>query len=152
MSFREFSDTITETVRSPPIHDHDTNVKDGAARPNHAIRANGHGSRTFTAAALQTMEFPPLTYLLPGLIPEGLCLLVSRPKLGKSWLVLDIATATAAGRLVLGDLKPASGEVLYLALEDGPRRLQRRMSRLLPTFSGTWPEGITFATEWPRSD
>jgi hypothetical protein len=151
MSFREFSDAITETVRSPPI-DPDANVKDGAARPKQAVRANGPRSRTFTAAALQTMEFPPLTYLLPGLIPEGLCLLVSRPKLGKSWLVLDIAAATAAGRFVLGDLKPASGEVLYLALEDGKRRLQRRMDRLLPTFSGTWPEGVTFATEWARSD
>jgi len=98
------------------------------------------------------MGFPSLTYLLPGLIPEGLCLLVSRPKLGKSWLVLDIAAATAASRFVLGDLKPASGEVLYLALEDGRRRLQRRMGRLLTTFSGTWPDGITFATEWSRSD
>jgi hypothetical protein len=29
--------------------------------------------RTFTAESLQTMKFPPLNYLLPGLIPEGLC-------------------------------------------------------------------------------
>src|SRR6516165_3778989 len=109
--------------------------------------------RTFTAEALQTMTFPPLSYLLPGLLPEGLCLLVSRPKLGKSWLALDIAIATAAGRFVLGTLKPqVTGEVLYLALEDGRRRLQRRLSKLLPTFNGTWPPGLTFATEWPRSD
>jgi hypothetical protein len=108
--------------------------------------------RTFGADTLQHEKFPLLTYLLPGLIPEGLCLLVSRPKLGKSLLALDLALATAAGRLVLGELKPATGEVLYLALEDGKRRLQRRLSRLLPTFSGTWPLGLTFATEWPRSD
>ena len=107
--------------------------------------------RTFTAKSLQTMAFPPLNYLLPGLIPEGLCLLVSRPKLGKSWLVLDLAIATAEGRFVLGELKPASGEVLYLAMEDGKRRLQRRLDKLLPTFSGKWPPGLTFATEWPRS-
>jgi hypothetical protein len=106
--------------------------------------------RTFCADALQTMQFAPLSYLLPGLIPEGLCLLVSRPKLGKSWLVLDVAVATAAERFVLGELKPASGDALYLALEDGPRRLQRRLMKLLP--SGTWPPGLTFATEWPRSD
>jgi hypothetical protein len=108
--------------------------------------------RMFTAKALRTMAFPPLSYLLPGLIPEGLCLLVSRPKLGKSWLVLDLAIATAEGRFVLGELKPESGEVLYLAMEDGRRRLQRRLTRLLPTFSGTWPAGLTMATEWPRSD
>jgi AAA domain len=106
--------------------------------------------RTFCADALQTMQFAPLSYLLPGLIPEGLCLLVSRPKLGKSWLVLDVAIATAASRFVLGELTPASGDALYLALEDGRRRLQRRLMKLLP--SGTWPPGLTFATEWPRSD
>jgi hypothetical protein len=125
----------------------------GADGQNSACSGQERSSAgTFTADALQKMTFPQLTYLLPGLIPEGLCLLVSRPKLGKSWLVLDVAIATAASRFVLGELQPVSGEVLYLALEDGPRRLQRRMDRLLPTFSGTWPEGITFATEWPRSD
>jgi RecA-family ATPase len=98
-------------------------------------------------------EVSAATYLLPGLLPEGLCLLVSRPKLGKSWLALDIAIATAAGRFVLGTLKPqVPGPVLYLGLEDGKRRLQRRLTKLLPAFNGIWPPGLTFACEWPRSD
>jgi hypothetical protein len=108
--------------------------------------------RIFTAAALQSMTFPPLNFILPGLVPEGATLLVSRPKFGKSWLVLDIAIATAAGRFTLGELKPSTGDVLYLALEDGPRRLQRRTTKLLPTFSITWPQGLAIATEWPRAD
>jgi AAA domain len=108
--------------------------------------------RMFTAADLQTMTFPPLKFILPGLVPEGATLLVSRPKLGKSWLVLDIAIAIAAGRFTLGDLKPSLGDVLYLALEDGRRRLQRRITKLLPTFSGSWPPGLTIATEWRRAD
>ena len=78
--------------------------------------------RIFSAAALQTI--PPLKFILPGLIPEGATLLVSRPKFGKSWLALDIAIATAADRFTLGTLKPSAGDVLYLALEDGRRRLQ----------------------------
>ena len=112
----------------------------------------GWHQRTFSAAALQTMTFPPLKFISPALVPKGATLLVSRPKLGKSWLVLDIAIATAAGRFTLGELKPSTGDVLYLALEDGRRRLQRRITKLLPTFSGTWPPGLTIATEWPRSD
>lgn len=108
--------------------------------------------RVFTADALQTMTFPPLNFILPGIIPEGATLLASKPKLGKSWLVLDLALATAAGRLTLGELKPVPGDVLYLALEDGKRRLQRRLDKLLPTFSGTWPPGLSMATEWPRAD
>jgi RecA-family ATPase len=104
--------------------------------------------RIFSAAALQTMTFPPLKFILPDLVPEGATLLVSRPKLGKSWLVLDIAIATAAGRFTLG----TPGDVLYLALEDGRRRLQRRITKVLPTFSITWPQGLEIATEWPRAD
>jgi hypothetical protein len=108
--------------------------------------------RTFTAAALQTMTFAPLKFVLPGIVPEGATLLVSRPKLGKSWLVLDVAIATAAGRFTLGELRPSPGAVLYLALEDGRRRLQRRITRLLPTFSDEWPGQLTIATEWPRAN
>jgi hypothetical protein len=108
--------------------------------------------RIFSAAALQTMTFPPLKFILPGLVPEGATLLVSRPKFGKSWLALDIAIATAAGRFTLGTLKPSAGDVLYLALEDGRRRLQRRITKVLPTFSITWPQGLEIATEWPRAD
>jgi hypothetical protein len=122
-------------------------------------KATGNGAapvsvmpETFTAEALQTMTFEPLSYLLPGLVPEGCVLLVSRPKLGKSWLSLDKAIAVATGGFVLGELKPASGDVLYLALEDGRRRLQRRMTRLLRPFSNKWPPGLKFATEWPRAD
>jgi hypothetical protein len=108
--------------------------------------------RVITASALQRKEFPPLKFILPGLVPEGATLLVSRPKLGKSWLVLDLAISIAAGRFTLGELRPAQGDVLYLALEDGQRRLQRRISRILPTFSGSWPERLTIATEWSRAD
>ena len=108
--------------------------------------------RTFSAAAFQTMTFPPLNFILPGLVPEGATLLVSRPKFGKSWLVLDVAIATAADRFTLGTLKPSAGDVLYLALEDGRRRLQRRITKVLPTFSITWPQSLEIATEWPRAD
>jgi len=108
--------------------------------------------RTFTAAALQHMTFPPLKFIVPELIPEGATLLVSRPKLGKSWLVLDIAIAVSSGRFTLGSMEPIQGDVLYLALEDGPRRLQWRLTRLLPTFGENWSDRITFATEWPRAD
>jgi hypothetical protein len=121
--------------------------------PDYAERVEANVlNSVFTADALQKMTFPPLNYLLPALIPEGLCLFVSRPKLGKSWFALDLAIATTTSRFVLGDLKPTPGDVLYLALEDGRRRLQRRLTKLLPTFSETWPSGLTFATEWPRSD
>src|SRR5262249_28256326 len=69
-----------------------------------------------------------------------------------SWLVLDLAIATAAERFTLGELQPSPGDVLYLALEDGKRRLQRRMTKLLPTFSASWPCRLKIATDWRRAD
>ena len=90
---------------------------------------------TFTAADLQHQEFPPVQYCVPDLIPEGLTLLAGKPKIGKSWLALDICIAVASGRYCLGERKPDTGDVLYAALEDNKRRLQRRVDRLLSPVS-----------------
>src|SRR5829696_3658149 len=83
-----------------------------------------------TGAWLDAQEFPPLSYAVPGLIPEGSVLLVGAPKIGKSWLVLAVALAVAEGGRALGIEIPRR-PVLYLALEDGHRRLQDRCRRLL---------------------
>jgi hypothetical protein len=111
-----------------------------------------YAPRVVSVKDLQTMTFPPMRYVLPGLIPEGLTILAARPKAKKSWLMLDLAVAVAAGRFLLGDLKPAEGDVLYLALEDSHRRLQRRLDKLLGTFFAEWPRRLEIATEWPRGD
>jgi len=106
-----------------------------------------------TAAALQAKEFPAVSYVVPGLIPEGLTLLAGKPKIGKSWLGLDLCLAIAAGRFCLGDRRPIEGDVLYCALEDNPRRLQRRIDKLLgPSFTETWPARLTLTTYWQRLD
>jgi hypothetical protein len=83
-----------------------------------------------TGAWLDAQQFPPLSYAVPGLIPEGSVLLVGAPKIGKSWLVLSIALAAASGGRALG-IEIPQRPVLYLALEDGDRRLQDRCRRLL---------------------
>jgi hypothetical protein len=106
---------------------------------------------TFTAEQLRLETFPPLSWFLPDIIPaEGVTLLCSRPKFGKSWLALDACIAATANRFTLGEIKPPQGDVLYLALEDSKRRLQRRVTKLLPTFRGKWPESLTIATKWRR--
>jgi hypothetical protein len=100
------------------------------------------------------MRFDPLKYVVPGLIPEGVTLLASRPKLGKSWLLLQITSAVANGTITLtaGDGPPPVGDVLYLALEDNPRRLQRRLTKYFGGISSNWPERLVVATDWKRLD
>lgn len=85
-----------------------------------------------TGAWLDAQTFPPIRWSVPGVLPEGMALIVGPPKAGKSWLVLEVALAVAAGGKVLGkvDAGPAR-PVLYLALEDGDRRLQDRCRMLL---------------------
>ncbi len=105
---------------------------------------------TFSAPDLQTMEFPPFAWIVQDILPaEGAALLCSRPKFGKSWLALDLCLGCAADRFILGTIKPRQGDVLYLALEDSKRRLQRRMTKLLP-FGSKWSERLRLTTEWRR--
>lgn len=83
-------------------------------------------------AWLDGLQLPPLRYIVPGLMPAGLGIIAAPPKAGKSLLILDWLLAVASGAPALGAL-PAGPErdVLYLALEDGDRRLQSRCRHLL---------------------
>src|SRR5215471_7018251 len=88
-----------------------------------------------TARELQTKQFKPVRIILPKLIPEGVTILAGKPKIGKSWFMLDVCVAVAGDRFVLGDKKPMPGDVLYLALEDNQRRLKKRMDKLMGDYS-----------------
>jgi hypothetical protein len=101
---------------------------------------------TITADTLMRAQFPPAEFVIPSILPTGLTLLAGRPKIGKSWFVLHAATAVASGAVILGE-RPALGDVLYLALEDGPRRLQERLAKML--VGAEPPKRLHFATECP---
>jgi hypothetical protein len=81
---------------------------------------------------LDAQDFPPLRYAIPGLVPEGLSLIIGAPKIGKSWWALNTCLAAAAGGVALGHIPVGQPRpVLYLALEDSDRRLQSRCRQLL---------------------
>jgi len=80
---------------------------------------------------LDAQRFPELEWSVDGIIPEGFGLLVAPPKAGKSWMVAGIGLACAAGGYALGKIPVARRPVLYLALEDGHRRLQSRFRTLM---------------------
>ena len=100
------------------------------------------------AQELNQMSFAPIKYVVPGYIIEGLTLLAGKPKIGKSWLLLHVAIAVARGGFTLGDVHCIEGDVLYCALEDGLRRLQSRMRKLIGTQEP--PGRLYFTTEMPR--
>ena len=115
-------------------------------------RPSGSKPALVNASALKEMKFAPIRYVVPGYIAEGCSILAGAPKLGKSWMVFDMAIAKATGGTCLGSVQTLEAEdVLYLALEDNLRRLQSRMDRLMP-MSAPWPARLTFATSWPRAN
>ncbi|MGW7820265.1 AAA family ATPase [Streptomyces puniciscabiei] len=69
------------------------------------------------------------------------------PKVGKSWLSLGLALAVAAGGHAFDSVPVQGGPVLYLALEDTPRRLQTRMGKILGGQAA--PARLTLVTECP---
>jgi hypothetical protein len=99
---------------------------------------------------LDAQQFPPLHYHVPYIVPEGLGFLVGPPKSLKSWMVAGIALGCAAGSKVLGSLEVTQRPVLYLALEDGDRRLQDRFRRILD--NAPIPEHVNYITQAQPGD
>jgi len=101
-----------------------------------------------SATDLLAKSFPAPRWAVEDVIAEGLTLLAGAPKLGKSWLVLGVGVAVAAGGVAIGRIPITAGDVLYLALEDTQRRLADRLRAILQDAPA--PERLHIATEWPR--
>lgn len=98
---------------------------------------------SWTVADLYDAEIPEPAWIIPDIWPVGLTFLGGRPKIGKSWLLLQIAHAVSVGGMIF-DQRVEQGEVLYLAFEDNPKRLQSRCKSMrIPKTSP-----IQFALTW----
>jgi hypothetical protein len=84
------------------------------------------------AETIMQTTYPELKWIVPGLVPEGLALLAGRQKLGKSWAALDWAVAVATGGVAFGSKACAQGDVLYVDMENGERRVKDRLTTLCP--------------------
>lgn len=127
---------------------HDAQVAQNGGR---VVRGPGGGllDTLQTGAWLDAQTFPPLAYAIPGVIAEGLTFNCGPPKIGKSWELLDFALALACGGVALGHVPVGDPRpVLYLALEDGDRRLQDRCRKLLQ--GDAIPAGLHYMTRVER--
>ena len=86
---------------------------------------------------------PPI---IDGLLRAGTYLIAGAPKVGKSFLVAQIAYHVSTGHPIWG-YAVNQGSVLYLALEDDHQRLQERMSRM---FGVEGTDDLHFAI-WAKS-
>jgi hypothetical protein len=88
--------------------------------------------KVITAAELLKREFTPPRFLFDGFLADGLTLLCGRPKVGKSWLALQLAIDAAMGRAGLGRFAiERTHGVLYAALEEPEYRTQSRLRKFI---------------------
>ena len=106
--------------------------------------------QAMTMPELMETRFRVRPAVIDGLLPAGTYLLAGAPKIGKSFLVLQMAYQVSMGELFLG-FPSRQGTVLYLALEDTCERLQKRLAQMterdserliLSVFSETLDEGL----------
>lgn len=84
---------------------------------------------TVTMRELYENVYRSRPFLVEGLLRTGTYLFAGAPKVGKSFLMAQLAYHVGAG-IPLWDFPVRQGAVLYLALEDDYRRLQERMYRM----------------------
>ena len=97
---------------------------------------------TVTLNELYETSYPSRPPIIDGLLYSGTYLLAGAPKVGKSFMVAQLAYHISAG-LPLWDFPVKQCTVLYLALEDDYKRLQDRMFRMFGVES---TEHLFFAT------
>lgn len=109
--------------------------------------------KTMSAADLLRADYPEIRWTVQDIVPEGLFILASRPKIGKSWLAQQCLIGVATGGDVL-NRRTTKGQGLYLALEDNPRRLQQRLikHRVGYLADQTALTRVEFTCDWPRAD
>lgn len=81
---------------------------------------------TINCEEIMTEPLKPIEFVVDNLITQGLFILAGAPKIGKSWLALDICLSVAKGKPLL-NAATKQGTTLYLCLEDSRIRIQNRL-------------------------
>lgn len=88
--------------------------------------------KTVTMTELYDNVFVSGTEVIEGLLYQGAYLFVGSPKVGKSFMMLQLAYHISTGK-PLWNYKVRRAPVLYFALEDNYARLQRRLYKMFGT-------------------
>lgn len=100
-------------------------------------------SKTVSMTALYDTVFDIQTPLIDGLLQRGTYLFVGSPKVGKSFMMAQLAYHISTG-IPLWNYKVRKATVLYFALEDDYPRLQKRLFQM---FGAEETGNLYFATE-----
>jgi len=96
---------------------------------NNGLCPNRASLSTVTLNDIYSKPFNEKPPIVENLLYPGMYILAGAPKVGKSFLVAQIAYHVSMG-IPFWNLNVNRGDVLYFALEDDHRRLQKRMSTM----------------------
>lgn len=75
------------------------------------------------------MDVPPVNWIVKDILAPGLTILASEEKYGKSYMILDLCIRVATGQDFFGKGTNGGCGVLYLDLENGQRKTNRRTKK-----------------------
>jgi RecA-family ATPase len=91
-----------------------------------------HPPESIDALAIFNKVFPEQRAVLKDLLFTGVTLFAGRPKIGKSWLTLQMTLEVARGGNLLNRFQvERPGRVVYAALEEPQRRTNNRLRKFL---------------------
>ena len=88
--------------------------------------SEGNQLSVIDGETLLDMNLSPPKFCVKSLLPQGLSILGGAPKVGKSWMVMDLCVRIAKGEPIW-NLETTKGTALYLCLEDPYFRVQQRL-------------------------
>jgi len=106
------------------------------------LKIQGAGFSAISAQDLMDIQFSENHILIDRFLHQGVYLLAGTHKIGKSWLVLQLAHQVSLGQ-PLWDFDTHKTAVLYMGLEDSYQRIQQRISHISQGDTGN----ITFCID-----
>lgn len=94
------------------------------------IKATKRETKLISAKELLAMDLEKPYIVVKNMLYQGLTILAGPPKIGKSWLCLNLCISVASGQPFLG-FETNKNDCAYFALEDSNNRLQDRISKVL---------------------
>ena len=110
-----------ETCESNPLEENIEEMRERIRRMN-----DPHYLHTVSMTELYQTAYKSRPPVIDGLLYSGAYILAGAPKIGKSFLVAQLAYHVSTGQRLWG-YEVHQGTVLYLALEDDFQRIQSRM-------------------------
>jgi hypothetical protein len=99
-------------------------------------------AKRYTSQELLAADLPAPKWIIPDLLPEGLTLLVGKPKSGKSWLSLQIAASLSLGHDVISHFPCNPTSVFYISLEESDFLVKDRFEKKIGGMGS--PDHLTF--------